>query len=101
MPPPTPTPTIVFKSQTTNIMIAKISNLINNLLTANVFFVLFSFVWFIIAIVGKYTHIPLGLLVWQSLWEPLFLPSISVLMGGAILSGTVSYISKSLDRSSF
>jgi hypothetical protein len=82
-------------------MIAKISNLINNLLTVNVFFVLLSFIWFTIAVIGKYTNIPLGLQVWQSLWEPLFLPSISVLMGGAILSGTISYISKNLDRSSF
>ena len=82
-------------------MIAKISNLINNLLTFNVFFVLLSFVWFIIAIIGKYTHIPLGMQVWQSLWEPLFLPAISVLMGGAIISGTISYLSKNLNRSSF
>ena len=82
-------------------MITKIKNLIDNLLTINVFFVLLSFVWFIIAIVGKYTNIPLGMQVWQSLWQPLFLPSISVLMGGAILSGTISYIAKSLDKSSF
>jgi uncharacterized integral membrane protein len=80
-------------------MIAKISNLINNLLTFNVFFVLLSFIWFLVAIAGNYAHIPLGLLVWQSLWEPLFLPAISVLMGGAILSGTMSYISKNFDRS--
>jgi hypothetical protein len=80
-------------------MIAKISNFINNLLTVNVFFVLLSFIWFLVAIAGKYTNIPLGLQVWQSLWEPLFLPAISVLMGGAILSGTISYVSKNLDRS--
>jgi hypothetical protein len=82
-------------------MITKITNLINNLLTANVFFVILSFVWFVIAIVGKYTHIPLGMQVWQSLWEPLFLPAISVLMAGAIISGTISYVAKNLDRSSF
>ncbi|WP_309743605.1 MULTISPECIES: hypothetical protein [unclassified Chamaesiphon] len=82
-------------------MITKITNLINNILTANVFFVILSFGWFLIAIVGKYTHIPLGMQVWQSLWEPLFLPAISVLMGGAIISGTISYVTKSLDRSSF
>jgi hypothetical protein len=75
-------------------MIAKILNLINNLLTFNVFFVILSFTWFIIAVIGKYTNIPLGLQVWQSLWNPLFLPAISVLMGGAIISGTISYISK-------
>jgi hypothetical protein len=75
-------------------MVAKILNLINNLLTFNVFFVILGFAWFIIAVIGKYTNIPLGLQVWQSLWNPLFLPAISVLMAGAIVSGTISYISK-------
>ncbi len=82
-------------------MIAKISSLINNLLMFNVFFVLLSFAWFMIAVLGKYAKIPLGLELWQSLWEPLFLPAISVLMGGAIISGTISYISKDRSRSSF
>ncbi len=75
-------------------MIDRILRFINNLLTFNVFFVILSFAWFIIAVIGKYANISLGLQLWQSLWEPLFLPAISVLMGGAILSGTVSYISK-------
>jgi hypothetical protein len=82
-------------------MIAKISSLINNLLTFNVFFVLLSFIWFLVAIVGKYTKIPLGLELWQSLWEPLFLPAISVLMGGAIISGTISYVLKGRSSSNF
>jgi hypothetical protein len=82
-------------------MIAKISSLINNLLTFNVFFVILSFLWFLVAIVGKYTKIPLGLELWQSLWEPLFLPAISVLMGGAIVSGTISYVFKDRSNSNF
>ncbi len=82
-------------------MIAKISSLINNLLTFNVFFVLLSFLWFLVAIVGKYTKIPLGLELWQSLWEPLFLPAISVLIGGAIVSGTISYVTKDRSSSNF
>lgn len=82
-------------------MIAKISSLINNLLTFNVFFVLISFLWFLVAVIGKYAKIPLGLQVWQSLWEPLFLPAISVLMGGAIVSGTISYVLKDRSRSNF
>ena len=82
-------------------MIAKISSLINNLLTFNVFFVILSFLWFLVAIAGKYANISLGLQVWQSLWEPLFLPAISVLMGGAIVSGTISYVTKDRSRSNF
>jgi hypothetical protein len=75
-------------------MFDRILRFINNLLTVNVFFVILSFGWFLIAVIGQYTNIPLGMQVWQSLWEPLFLPAISVLMGGAILSATVSHISK-------
>ena len=82
-------------------MIAKISNLINNLLTFNVFFVILSFLWFLVAVIGKYTNIPLGMQVWQSLWQPLFLPAISVLMGGAIVSGTISYVTKDRSKSDF
>ena len=82
-------------------MIAKISNLINNLLTFNVFFVILSFLWFLVAVVGKYTNIPLGMQVWQSLWQPLFLPAISALMGGAIVSGTISYVTKDRSKSDF
>jgi hypothetical protein len=82
-------------------MVAKISSLINNLLTFNVFFVLLSFLWFLVAVIGQYTKIPLGMQVWQSLWEPLFLPAISVLMGGAIVSGTISYVLKDRSRSNF
>ena len=77
-------------------MFKRISDLITNLLTFNVFFVILSFGWFIIATIGKYTNIPLGMQVWQSLWTPLFLPAISVLMGGAIVSGTISYVAKGL-----
>jgi hypothetical protein len=78
------------------LMFRRSIDLINNLLTFNVFFVILSFGWFIIAVIGKYTNIPLGLQVWQSLWSPLFLPAISVLMGGAILSGTISYVVKGI-----
>ena len=79
-------------------MFKRISDLITNLLTFNVFFVILSFGWFIIAVIGKYANIPLGMQVWQSLWTPLFLPAISVLMGGAILSGTISYVTKGLEN---
>jgi hypothetical protein len=77
-------------------MFKRILDLINNLLTFNVFFVILSFAWFLIAVIGKYANIPLGLQIWQNLWTPLFLPAISVLMGGAILSGTISYVVKGM-----
>jgi hypothetical protein len=68
-------------------MTAQIWQAINFLLTANVFFVLAIFVWFILGLVGRSSHVNLGFDLWQSLWEPLFMPAIGVLMAGAIASG--------------
>jgi hypothetical protein len=82
-------------------MFAKVLSLVNNLLTFNFFFVLLSFVWFAIAVVGRYANIPLGMQVWQSLWQPLFQPAIGILMAGAIVSGTISYVLKDRTKSSF
>jgi hypothetical protein len=81
-------------------MIDRALNIINTLLTINVFFVLLSFVWFAIAVIGKYTDLPLGLDLWQSLWMPLFQPAIGALMGGAIVSGIGGYISKKIRQQS-
>jgi TRAP-type C4-dicarboxylate transport system permease small subunit len=65
----------------------KIWNFINLLLTANVFFVLAIFGWFVVALVGQANQVNLGLDTWRSLWDPLFMPAISILMAGAIGSG--------------
>ncbi len=72
----------------------RLFNWLNLFLVANVFFVLLSFGWFAIAVVGRSANIPLGLDIWYRLWEPVFTPSIGILMGGAILSGIISWISK-------
>lgn len=67
---------------------------LNLVLVANVFFVLFSFGWFAIALIGRSTGLNLGFDLWYRLWEPVFTPAIGLLMGGAILSGIISFISK-------
>jgi hypothetical protein len=72
----------------------QIWNVINLLLTANVFFVLAIFGWFVVGLVGRANHLDLGFDQWRSLWDPLFLPAISVLMGGAIASGIYQKVNK-------
>ena len=72
-------------------------NWLNLLLVANVFLVLLSFGWFAIAVFGRSVGVNLGFDLWYSLWQPLFTPAIGILMGGAILSGIVSQISKRLN----
>lgn len=72
----------------------KIWNLINWLLMANLFFVLAIFGWFVLGLVGRASNINLGFDIWHSLWEPVFMPSIGILMAGAIASGIWQQITK-------
>jgi len=69
---------------------------LNTLLVANVFFVLFAFAWFAIALLGRSFKVNLGFDLWYQLWQPVFTPAIGLLMGGAILSGIISQISQRL-----
>ncbi|MDX2228874.1 MAG: hypothetical protein NW220_04525 [Leptolyngbyaceae cyanobacterium bins.349] len=71
---------------------------LNWALMMNLFFVLLSFVWFAIAVVGRSTGVALGLDVWYSLWDPIMQPAIGILMAGAILSGLTSWVNKRLQR---
>jgi hypothetical protein len=73
---------------------------LNRLLVADVFLVLLSFLWLAIAVIGRGLKISLGLDLWYQLWEPVFTPAIGILMGGAILSGIISWISKRFFSSS-
>lgn len=75
----------------------KLLDWLNLVLVADVFLVLFAFLWLAIAVFGKSVGIPLGLDLWYKLWQPVFTPAIGILMAGAILSGIISQISKRLD----
>jgi hypothetical protein len=72
----------------------KLLNWLNLVLVADVFLVLLGFIWFAIALIGEATGINLGLDLWHQLWYPLFNPAIGILMGGALLSGIISWFSK-------
>ncbi|MEO0352858.1 MAG: hypothetical protein AAF282_22700 [Cyanobacteria bacterium P01_A01_bin.15] len=72
----------------------RLINWLNTALAINLFFVLFSFLWFATALAGQAADINLGFDLWYSLWEPLFMPSIGILMAGAIASGVISWVSR-------
>jgi hypothetical protein len=74
----------------------KLLNGLNFVLMLDIFFVLFSFAWFAIALVGKSLNINLGFDLWYSLWEPVFMPAIGIVMAGALISGLISWVSKKL-----
>ena len=67
---------------------------LNTALMFNLFFVLFCFGWFVIALIGRSAHINLGFDVWYGLWDPVIMPSIGILMLGAIVSGVSSWVNK-------
>ncbi|MFM7731926.1 MAG: hypothetical protein ACKO6F_00340, partial [Cyanobium sp.] len=60
---------------------------IDRLLVADVFLVLAGAVWFAVAVVLHGWQRDGALELFQRLWQPLFTPAISVLMGAALLSG--------------
>jgi hypothetical protein len=74
----------------------RLLNWLNLILVIDTFLVLFSFFWLLIALLGRVTGVPLGLDIWYRLWQPIFTPALGLLMGGAILSGVVSQITKRL-----
>lgn len=75
----------------------QINRVISWILVVDLFLVLVAFAWFMAAVLGKSMNLNLGLDLWYSLWNPLILPAISVLMAGAIASGVVGWIGKKFD----
>ncbi|WP_298612792.1 hypothetical protein [uncultured Thermosynechococcus sp.] len=71
---------------------ARVREVLNWLLVADTFFVLASFGWFVIALFGRSFALPLGFELWLSLWQPLFLPAIGVLMAAALVNGALRYV---------
>jgi hypothetical protein len=67
---------------------------LNRLLVADVFLVIFGFIWFAVALIGRSLGIPLGWEIWYQLWQPLFNPAIGILFLGAIVSWLVNKVSE-------
>jgi len=74
----------------------KLLQWLNLFLVADFFLVLFSFFWLVIGVIGHLAGIPLGIKLWYQLWQPLFTPAIGILMGGTVISGIASWITKRL-----
>ncbi len=67
---------------------------LNRLLTANFFFVVLLFAWFVVAATAENFQVHLGWHLWQQLWQPLIQPAIGLVMLGAIGSGILSRLNK-------
>ena len=67
---------------------------INRLLVADVFLVIFGFIWFAIAAIGETFNIPLGFDLWYKLWQPLFNPAIGILSLGAMTTWGINKVAE-------
>ena len=65
---------------------------LNRILVADVFLIFIGFIWFAIAVVGRYLNIPLGFDLWYRLWIPVFNPAIGILFLGALITWLMNKI---------
>jgi hypothetical protein len=65
---------------------------LNRILVADVFLIFFGFIWFAIAVAGRYLNIPLGFDLWYQLWQPVFNPAIGILFLGAFITWLINKI---------
>lgn len=75
-----------------------VKNLVDRLLVANVFLVMAGALWFMVAVVALNQGLEQLLTAFQRLWEPLFLPAVSLLLATALLSGLVGWLKTGLKR---
>ncbi len=73
---------------------------LNFLLMIDLFFVLLSFCWFAVALLGRATDVSLGFDLWYRLWEPVFTPAIGLLMAGSLTVGIVNWLSSKFQAKS-
>ncbi len=73
---------------------------LNLALMVDLFLVLLSFAWLVVALVGRSANVALGLDLWYKLWEPVFTPAIGILMAGALLSGLIGWVNKRFSANS-
>ena len=65
---------------------------LNRILVADVFLIFIGFIWFAIAVIGRYLNIPLGFDLWYRLWTPVFNPAIGILFLGALITWLINKI---------
>jgi len=68
----------------------KISDWLNRFLVFDVFVVFFGFLWFVVAVIGRYLGNQEIFEIWYKLWIPVFNPAIGILFLGAFASWLIA-----------
>ena len=75
-----------------------LTDLVSGLLVANVFLVIAGALWFLTAVVLLNQGLEQPLILFQRLWEPLFLPAISLMLVTTVISGLAGWLKTRLKR---
>ncbi len=70
---------------------ARLKGWLDGLLVADVFLVIAGALWFGLAVLLQGQGMERPLALFERLWQPLFLPAISLLMAAAIVSGALGW----------
>lgn len=70
---------------------------LNRILVIDVFLVIFGFLWFAVAVMGRSLGVSLGFDLWYRLWQPLFNPAIAILFVGALSNWLIGKIGEKFD----
>ena len=71
----------------------KISDWLNRFLVFDVFVVFFGFLWFVVAVIGRYLGNQEIFEIWYKLWIPVFNPAIGILFLGAFATWLIAKFS--------
>ena len=74
----------------------KLKQIIDNLLLINLFIVIFFSIFFVFAIIMQLNGIFIFINFIQILWNPLVVPLITILIGGALVNGINSWLRRKL-----
>jgi len=72
-------------------LVERLKGWLDALLVADVFLVIGAALWFGLAVILNSRKIEAPLQLFERLWQPLFLPAISLLMAAAIVSGVLGW----------
>ena len=70
--------------------------LVDNLLLVNLFSVVFCGIFFIFAVIMKINGVSIFIEFIQSIWNPLILPLITILIISSLLNGIISWLRRKL-----
>ena len=72
----------------------RIKDLLDKFLIVNLFFVVLLAIYFLFAILMQMNSNYIFINIFQNIWNPIIVPSITILMAGILLNGVISWFQR-------